>query len=510
MSRTRRSAANFAVGVATSFVAPAVGLVVTPMLLRLLGDGRFGAFRTAQDWCGYVGLLSLGVTGALQPLLVGAIHRGDPSAVPRLFSASFRAYARVVVVMIALVLALAAFAPRVISVPDELVGELRAGIAVSILGFFWLPFTAFRVLAEAEQRAYLTHGLLVAQALVTAAVSVAFALAGFGLVGQFLATVIGAAPFALGLAAYGMRRHRGLWKGASEPADRAALAALNVPSLIWALTGRVGVASDSLVISAVLGAVAVVPFGMTQRLPLLAQAQVIALGAASWAALSELHQRGHREQFVRRLVQLTRYTAVLAAATLVPIAVCNRAFVVLWVGEARYGGPWLTGLTVTVAFAQSLFALWGWPLIGGGFVRKVLPGAITAVLLNLAVSIAWTSSFGLVGTSVGTLFGFTAVSAWFYPRLLHRELGVPVGRIARAVLGPACLGVAYAFVLAWFATVVPPYAADAAKSTRWFGLVVWLGTAGLCYLALAWFLVFPRDDRAEWAGRVRWLLGART
>ena len=509
MSRVRRSAGNFAVGVASSFVAPAIGLFVTPMLLRTLGDERMGAFRTAQDWCGYAGLLAIGITGALQPLLVSALHRDDPSALGRLFAASFRAYARVVFGMAALVVILVALAPVLIRVPDELVPELRAGIAVSMLGFFWLPFSAFRVLADAEQRAWLIHVLLVAQALVSASVSVGFALAGFGLVGQFLAVVIGAAPFSLGLAAYGMRRHAGLWKGRSEPRDRAALAALNVPSLLWNLTGRLGLVSDSLVISAVLGAVAVVPFGMTQRLPLLAEAQVIGLGAASWAALSELRERGQGERFTRRLLQLTRYSAVLAAATLVPIAIVNRAFVGLWVGEARYGGAALTWVTVAVAFAQSLFALWGWPLIAGGLVRKVLPGAIAAVLLNLAVGFAWTSAFGLVGTSVGTLAGFTAVSSWFYPRLLRREFGVPLRGIVEAVARPAVLGGLYAAALLALVEFVPPYVAGWPSWACWLGLLTWLGTAGLGFLVLAWFWVLPGDDRAEWTGRLRGLFGAR-
>jgi hypothetical protein len=79
--RTRRSALNFVSGVLFSAVTLVVGFIATPLLLRWLGDERYGAFRAAGDWLSQLTILELGFAGALAPLLALALGRGDDSGV---------------------------------------------------------------------------------------------------------------------------------------------------------------------------------------------------------------------------------------------------------------------------------------------------------------------------------------------------------------------------------------------------------------------------------------------
>ena len=77
MSRARRSTLTLATGLVSSAVAAVTSFVTAPLLLYWLGAVRFGAFRAALGWFGFIGLLDFGVGGALQALLARALGTGD-------------------------------------------------------------------------------------------------------------------------------------------------------------------------------------------------------------------------------------------------------------------------------------------------------------------------------------------------------------------------------------------------------------------------------------------------
>ena len=100
-------------------------------------------------------------------------------------------------------------------------------------------------------------------------------------------------------------------------------------------------------------------FFLTQRLAQLAQAQLQALGSATWAGMAQLHAQGEHALFRARLVELTRLTVVLGASVLVPIVVYNPRFVAMWVGPVQFAGMTLTSISALNALLLSVTALWG-------------------------------------------------------------------------------------------------------------------------------------------------------
>ena len=192
--------------------------------------------------------------------------------------------------------------------------------------------------------------LLAAQLLGAAVAGVALAYAGWGLVGQFAALVIGGVIFHLGLAWDGIHRYPEVFaRGQAIAGVGRSLWALSWPTLLFSLSGRLGLLTDDLVVAGLLGPTAVASFFLTQRVIAVAGTQVLAIGGATWAGLIDLHFRGEQEVFVRRFAQLTRLTAALGAGLLLPVAVWNRDLIVLWVGSDRYAGPWVTWLAAANA-----------------------------------------------------------------------------------------------------------------------------------------------------------------
>jgi O-antigen/teichoic acid export membrane protein len=194
------------------------------------------------------------------------------------------------------------------------------------------------------------------------------------------------------------------------------------------------------------------------------------------------------------LVELTSVVAVFGVAGLVPIAIYNRYFVMQWVGLEHYAGDWVSIIAAVNAFILALLSLWGWCFGGTGRTPLLMRSGIIETVINVGVSLMLTSRLGLVGPLVGTLTGFTAVSLWYIPKLLHRVFGTPLGRLAKATLAPLALGIPYAGGVWWMARSHPP--------TGWLNLGGHMAAAVLVYLALCWLLLLDRGTRRHIAQRL--------
>jgi O-antigen/teichoic acid export membrane protein len=506
VSRTRRATWNYATGIGFTAFSVSAGLLATPLLLHWLGDERLGAQRAATDWFGYLSLLELGLGGTLLPVLARAVttsrDRVKAAEVSAAVAAGIQAY--LVVTLFTLIggAGLLCTILYLIPVSAGVASDLQVSCLVSLLGILLLPLAPFRLLAEARQKGYLVHGLLIVQTLVIIVLQLRLAWAGWGITGQALAILAGALIFYFLLAWDGIRRYPDtlapLKSDSHVAGKRKELRRLNRPTFLVDLCGRVSLLTDNLVIAYLLGPAMVVPFFLTQRLVSLAQGQLQGIGNASWAALVELHLAGDHGKFNQRLIELTNVAATLGVAVLVPIAVYNHYFVSLWVGAGRFGGEWLTGVAVLNGFLQALFSLWGWAFSGTGQVGRLVRMYIAAAVVNLTVSIVCTRAFGLAGPLLGTLVAFTTVNLWWLPWLLRRVFGTSLWSLFAAVMLPLAIGLPYAVLAWWFAHRHVPWG--------WLGLASEMIAVALLYLVLWWWLGLRRGERILWSNRVGELL----
>ena len=195
--------------------------------------------------------------------------------------AGLRAYRRVALVQLVGGIALIIALPYLLSLSHLSDRELRIAVAVALLPFVFTPLLVFRALAEARQRGYINWLMAAVQVLVTNGLLIFAARARWGLAGQTMAFAVAQIPSLLVLAWDGTRAYDGVWKTISERADQTALWRLSWPTWIYALTDRLGLVSDNIIIAWMLGPAAVVPFFLTQQLALLAQAQLRGLSNAT-------------------------------------------------------------------------------------------------------------------------------------------------------------------------------------------------------------------------------------
>jgi O-antigen/teichoic acid export membrane protein len=497
LSRTRSSFWNLVSGLIMSGGAMVVGMLTTPVLLRLLGDECLGAFRAATDWGGYLAFFGMGLAGALQSLFAGACSRRDAGATAGILAAGLWASVRVSALALAVGLVLVVASPWLIPVAPDRVADLRLGFAISLVPLLLGPLAVCRSLVEAAQRSYLVHLLLLVQSLLTAGLSVLLAWLGYGLWGQFLAAALASLPMPLALAWDALRRTPGVRAALGSAKDRDTLRA-EMRRLSWAnlaqqVCGRLSMCSDNIIISALMGPASVVPFVVSQRLVSLAGGQATSFGTATWASLAELYGQGKIDLLNLRLIELTRVSVVLTAAVVIPTAAFTPVFVALWVGSDYYAGDAVPWITAANGILVAILSLWGWLFGGTGLVRKMLPVNLAQTAVNVIVSLAATERLGLVGPLMGTLVANVGVSLWWLPILLRDCFDTPLRPLAGAVLRPLCVAAPYAVALQALACAYPP--------PGWLSLAGALSGSALAYLSLAWFLVFDPRERCAWRER---------
>ncbi len=505
MSRSRRAIWNYATVLLFTAVTTVVGLASTRWLVGTatqpgwLGPSKFGSFRMSVDWLGYLALLDLSLGGILAPLLARASANDDEANLRGVVAAGLKAYLALAMATLALGLAMGLAIDRLVLVPSTDRSDLRLAWFVLLLGVPPMVLAPYRALADARQQGFRINLLLTVQSLAIFGTSLGLAWLGWGMTGQALAVTLPTWPLAIVLAGSGIARHPGLgrlaWRTRPDPEVWRAIRTLGAPTLLSHLGSRLGVLTDAIVAGDLLGPAMATRLIVTTRLATLAQTQLQAVGGASWAALAELHARGERDKFNRRLVELTGLVAVLGMAGLGPVVAYNRHFMALWLGPEANGGDLLIAVAAFNALVMALTSLWFWCFSGTGQVRRMVPLSFASGLLNLLASLYFTSQFGLVGPLLGTTLAFTTLNLWVLPWHLRKTFGTSPALLARAVIVPLAWGVPYLGLL-WIIS-------SSHRPWGWPGLAAEMGLAALGFLGLALVVIFGTEEREAWIARLR-------
>ena len=386
---------------------------------------------------------------------------------------------------------------RIIRTEPAFVADVRWAWVFTVLSLGLLIFMPFRAMFDAEQKGFIYNLLCSFQALAIVAMSLVFAYAGWGVKGQSLAVFLGTAMAMLILTTLAVRHRPEVLGGLREPPDpeaSSALRRLSGPNLLMNLASRISLMTDGLVVLLILGEKAVTVLYLTQRLIIMVQAQLQGVGGSAWAGLADLHARGERDTFNRRLVELTRLVAILGVAALGPIIAFNGRFLALWVGTSRNGGDLMALAAGVNALMLATLALWGWCLTGTGHAPQLVRPSLASAAINLSASVGLTYALGVAGPLLGTTTAFLAVNLWYLPVLLHKYFGTSLRDLFRAVIVPLAFGIPATFLLWLLVRSSPP--------PRWIPLALEMGGSALLYLSFAARFLLAPEDRLIWRRRL--------
>jgi O-antigen/teichoic acid export membrane protein len=520
VSRASRSISNFVTGTGYTVFSLVVGLVATPLLVKWLGDTRFGIWRSLSDFGGYVGLLELGLSSALMPMLAGAISGQDQSRLSPTLSEGFLAYRKVFWWMLGGYVALAALSPILVRSPPALFGEVWIAASIGIVGIAGILFSPMRVLLDSAQRGYILQLTLIGQFVTITGLSLLLARAGWGVIGLSVALLAGTAVYNIALFISARRFFPQVVthfvRPTPDPESREQLWQLNRTALVIGICGRAALLSDSIIITQFLGPSVVTGFVLTQRLLDILRGQLQQLGNASWAALAQLHSQGQNELMQKRLIEMTRLTCVLAFAGLIPIVAYNRFFIQRWIGPNIYLGDALTILSSFSAIAWAVCSLWGWLFTGTGRLPLLVSMSIVTSVVNVTLSIGLTwymrhfsTEYASCGPVAGTVIAICFIQLSWQAILLRREFGFSLRSLAGAIAVPLMFALPFSTGIWWVAHLARPWAStgfapDAPGILGWISLGTEMSLVALLFLGFSWIALLSKDDRANW--KLRFML----
>jgi O-antigen/teichoic acid export membrane protein len=495
MSRSLRVAGGAGLGQVHLVVVTLVGLWLTPFLLARIGQERYGLWLLTLQLVGYLQLLDLGVVGLLPRET--AYARGRAAEDATLVARTVNMVRGVIRWQMPLVAAGAVCAWA--AIPDGW-NELR-GPSFWLLCFFVVtfPMRAYHATLQGLQDLVFLGQVQLAAWAIGTGVMIGLVLGGAGLVsiaaGWMVTQAVGFAACRWRLA----RCHASTWCGrASTVAWRDARVFLGRSS--WVSVSQVGHVllhgSDVLVIGALLGPAAVVPYACTAKLiQVLANHPQMLMQAAA-PALSEMRVSESGARLAATTSALTRAMLVLSGAIGCVVIAVNEPFVGWWVGAEQYGGSGLTILLVLVMLARHLNTTSVYTIFCFGRERRTALTALADGIVTVAVSAALIPILGLHGVALGGLVGVLGMSAIPNLTAMAREIGVrPFAPLIELAGWAGRFGLCAA-VAVGVAVLAP---ADGVWALAWRGTIV---------AAVYGVIMFPLATDGPLGGYVRQVYGA--
>jgi O-antigen/teichoic acid export membrane protein len=487
------------------FLGGLLGFVITPLMVHGLGDGSYGLWVTVFSLTGYFGLFDQGIRPSLVRYLSRDHARDDLDGMSRTVSSALALYAAVGLLALAATVGAAATLDRWLRLDPGQIEVARhvvlvAGASVA-LGF---PLGVFGAALSGLQRYDLANGVGIAVGILRALGFVAVLRLGGGLVG--LAWVSLAMNLLGHALSFGIVRRLlpGLRvaRAAVDSAHLRMIGAYGGLAFVGALAASITFQTDSLVITAFLGAAAVTPFALAAGLVENVRALV---HSATWVlspTASELDTRGEQEKLHALVLAGAKYSALVSWPVLAGLLVFGRELLAVWVGpryESAYGLLVILAVPTFLSLPQSASAS---VLYGVSRHRGVVVLSLLNAAANLALSLWWVRSMGLVGVALGTAIPLLLVFGVAMVVYTCGALGLPLGRyLVEGIVKPGLATLAFVMPALLVEVRWPPHG--------WWSLAACSFGPWLLFAAVAWRFAVGGEDRARWSQVFGRLFGGR-
>lgn len=489
---THRSAvANVLWNWGTFLFTVATTFVLSPYVVKSLGNTTYGLWVLLGSLVGYLGLLDFGVRGAVTKYVARLHADADNEQAGRLTSTALRIFslmglaAILVTVVLATVIihrfnitpAETATARLVLTiggltVATALVGGVYGGVVIGLQRFD-------------------LNGMLEIGVGVIRVAGIYFALKlGFGILALAVIQLGVSAARTAGLFWYARRLYPELqvrfttW----DTVAFRQIFSFSAYATLLLFSSSLILYSDSVVIGAFLPIGLITYFAIAGNLIDYTRSLVRGISTTLTPRTSALEARDpHAVSGV--ILRAARLSTLLILPIAVTFLLRGSRFINIWMGPA-YGheaGRILGILTVSLLFSAATQVTLS-ALMGLSRHKEYAPFNIAEAVINLGLSIYWVRLFGIAGVALGTLVPSLVSSVVVMPWYVHRHAGVPPAKYA---------------LNAWvrpFAAIVPFAVGTALIDHYWVarGLVSYFaGVVAVLPLALAgaWWLAFDDADR---------------
>ena len=410
----------FVTSIAARVVGVACQLLQVPIVVKSLGTEAFGLWMTFVTLSGLVVFadfgLGIGVQNRLAELFAHD-RRRDLARARAFFGSAFLFLCAVglVLAVICHLVNLRLDHARLFDLRDPAVAAAAPLSAlITALSFcVGFPLGLAQRLAYARQKGWACNlsqagGSLLSLVAVALACRLGWGLTGIVLAGQgalFLANL------ALLLAQLGRLRWLAVWRYRLRPALVRQLVGVGACFGAQQVLNTILFTVPQIIISTQLGAAAVTPFNLLQRLYNLFGVVQNAFMLPLWPAYSKAKARGEFEWMRRALRRSFRATVGLSVLPMLVGAACAPFIIRRWVGHEVEGLTWT--LIIALCAWNALVLLqqpYSFLLAGVSEIRRTTIYSIVSAVLALGLMFALIRPLGTAGVALGLVLGFLPFS----------------------------------------------------------------------------------------------------
>ncbi len=470
-----------------------VAFLLSPVIIRELGDRNYGIWEILLSVFGYLSLLDLGVSPAFMRFVAHAAARDDRETINRVVSSAFVFLCGIGLLGLLLMNLVPRYSDSLLNLASGSATGLRlVALFIGITFFVQFSGMAFSGYLMGLQRHYFINAV---QVVLTAARGVVtyFALtrwSGPGLV--WLAGILAG----VNLLQYGTyavrvlllpdspriaRRHLS-WASLKE------LYAFGFKSLTLMISARISLWSVPIIIGWVLGAAQVVFYAVPNRLAVYAAGLGAAIGFPLTPYFSSLDGKGDREATRRAWFALTRGLQFLMFGMAAGLLGLGTPFIARWIGpEYAEGGRWVVRFLGAALLVEALAPNASRVLVSMNRHGRAAAIALTVAVLGLPLTIGLAHVGGIPGVAAA-LFIVRSANQVAVILLACRALSISIWDHFRSTVIPYLVPVGAALAVAIFLRRTH-------EAAGYPVIVLYAAIIASVYLVSSWWLALRSNER---------------
>jgi O-antigen/teichoic acid export membrane protein len=409
-------------------LAMAVNFFMSPYVVRHLGNTGYGVWTLIISLTGYLGLLDLGVRGAVTRYVAKFHAEATHERASNVASSAMLIFSSAGMIAILVSMLLATFVVGRLQIPPQFLGTARIVLVLIGLNIATsLMNGVFGGVLVGLQRFDLTNGIEITNNMLRAATIVIMLKLGYGIVA--LALIQLGFTLALLVASWWLSRH--LYpelRISLRSADRAGVRLIfsfSLFSFLLHVGGSLIYASDNVVIGAFLPVSAVTFYAIGGNL---AQYTRTLVGGIS-QTMTPLASSTEARKDHKLLEKVVLFSSSAGTMVVLPVALTMmiraNTFIGIWMGAqySELSGKVASVLSLTLMLWAAI-SVTGGSLLGLGKHRPLVPMMLAEGVCNLALSIFLVRRMGVVGVAWGTVIPSLISTLVLWPWYIRRALGI--------------------------------------------------------------------------------------
>jgi O-antigen/teichoic acid export membrane protein len=482
---TPRYVRNVAFNQANLVVAVAIGLFMSPFIVRQLGDTGNGYWTLVVTVTAYFGYFDLGIQSGINHYVTRHLADGDARELNDKFNSALNVLLGIGALGLAASAVLAAVMPDLLRIPAPDQDAVRTALLlVGVVTAAKFPLSAFQAVLIGAQRYDLTSGTALVVRIINAAL-VFYALAAQQHL-LVLAVIVAATQLLEGLVllVFALREVPQLrlrwpyfgWPGFRELIDYGAF------NFVINIAAQFGAGFGTVVVARHIDAAAVTFYTISLDVVPYMASVIAALCLPLLQIFIPLDVRGDIGALRTLFLKGSRYLGALTCLMSANLLLVGPAFLGRWMGpkylEAHpYGSSGVVLIVLTLASAVALFANVAEMVLFSRRKNRIFAAVIVAETIAIvALSLLFVRTWGIIGVALAVLlpaivargFGLNALAAYYaqakfgtflrqavWPNLLVLGAVCAIGLLVMRVAPPG----GYPSILLWFAGVSALHAA---------------------------------------------------